>query len=77
MNTMILINYIKPDIVIYSDELISGEVEIWSMTGIRIYKEKFIRQSFIDISIDLEKFKNIKVVLKTEEENIQKIFQTK
>gem|GEM_PF-2739421 len=74
---MILINYIKPDIVIYSDELISGEVEIWSMTGIRIYKEKFIRQSFIDISIDLEKFKNIKVVLKTEEENIQKIFQTK
>ena len=72
---MILINYLKPNIVIYADKLISGDLTIYNEYEQRVLSQEIVDQSIINILIGLNMGKKIKVILKTEEQLIQKTFK--
>ena len=69
---MIVINYLKPNIVIYADSLISGEVALFDENNKKILLQKIRSQSIINIPIKINENKNIKVSLKTKEQTITK-----
>jgi len=71
---MILINYLKPNIVIYADKLISGDLTIYNEYEQRIMQQEIVSQSIINILIGINMGTKIKVILKTDKQFIQKTF---
>jgi len=69
---MIVINYLKPNIVIYADSLITGEVVLFDENNKRFLLQKIRNQSIITIPLKIKKNKNIKVTLKTKEQTLTK-----
>ncbi len=68
---MIVINYVKPYIVISADYLMTGEIHIYNDNRI-IKNIKVYNESTINIENDWQTIKNLKVELVTQKENIHK-----
>ena len=68
---MIMINYIKPHIVISADYLICGIVKIYSGDQI-IKKIKVHNENAVNIKNDWPTYKTIKIEMQTQKENIHK-----
>lgn len=71
---MILINYLKPNIVIYADKLISGGISVYNENEEIIIKQKIVDQSIINIPMKFTNMNRIKVVFRTNKEIIKKTF---
>lgn len=68
---MIMINYIKPHIVISADYLISGIIKIYSNKQI-IKKIKVYNENAVNIKNEWPTYKTIKIEMQTQKENIHK-----
>jgi hypothetical protein len=68
---MIIINYIKPNIVVYADYLFSGVIEINDLRGNVILRKKVNQSSLENIYFKLDE--KVKVKVKTKNKVISKI----
>ena len=69
---MILITYIKPFVVINSDKLITGNLNIIDTNENIALTEKFKNRSYFNIEIDKEYGDTILVVLETKDTEVRK-----
>ena len=68
---MIVINYIKPNIVVYSDFLFSGTLEVRSLEGDVLLRKKVVDTTLENILFKVDR--RVEVCVATEEETITKI----
>lgn len=68
---MIIINYIKPNIVVYADYLFSGTIEVIDSNGKVILRKKVRESSLENIYFKLDK--KVEVKVKTKNKFISKI----
>jgi len=71
---MILISYIEPFIVIQSDQLITGELEIEGKSGKTYWHNSFIRKEYINVKVRPSWPKYLTVIIKTERTEMKKVF---
>ena len=73
---MLLINYIHPNIIIYADYLIVGDISIVDHKGKQILTKSVNNKTMVQIEIShLTKYQNISVTIKTQKEVLKKSFQ--
>jgi len=71
---MILISYIEPFIIVHSDRLVSGEINIKGKSGKTYWHNSFIRKEYINVKVQPIWPKQILVSIKTEREKTKKVF---
>ena len=69
---MILISYVKPYIVIRSDEIISGHLSILGNDKKVLWTDKFRNKDFLSIKVRSEWKENIEVVVESDHEKSKK-----
>jgi len=72
---MLLINYIRPNIIIYADYLIFGEISIIDAESNLLLNKIVKNETLVNIKIsNLAKYHKITVIIKTQKETIKKSF---
>ena len=73
---MVLISYIKPYVVVTSDKLFSGSLDIYDKSGTKIERKDFSNESFLNVKIISGAGSKITVVLQTGGMEMKKKFLT-
>ncbi len=71
---MILISYVKPYVVVRSDELISGQLSIVNNEKTTLWDSEFFNKDYLSVKVKKEWDRKIKIILKTKGKQIKKDF---
>ncbi len=72
---MILISYVKPNVIVNSSESLTGEVEIYDNINRKIVNKTFYNEYFFSINVEPVSGREIRVVVKANKEVFKKSIQ--
>ncbi len=69
--TMIVINYLKPNIVVYADELLTGSIRVLDRNNLPLLHKRFENKDLVQLALD-DNQNQVKVIVKTAKQILSK-----
>ena len=69
--TMIVINYLKPNIVVYADELLSGSIRVLDQDNLQLLQKHFDNKDLVQLALKGNP-NQVKIIVQTTKQTLTK-----